>query len=92
MARHRVTATESLKAPADVVDRVLADSETWFLVEPAGAGCSVTIGTDFHGRGGMIGKVERWLPNRILPPIYAEELAASTGTLRISAAVESNGF
>lgn len=137
MSRHRVTATATLRAPADAVYRVLADyrehhprilpsvfsnfvvhergvgagtrigfdlkvmgmtrhyegvvsepepgrrlvesypaegSETWFLVEPAGEGCSVTIGTDFNGRGGVIGKVERWLSNRILHPIYVEEL------------------
>jgi uncharacterized protein YndB with AHSA1/START domain len=137
MSRHRVTATATLKAPADAVYRVLADyrehhprilpsvfsnfvvhergvgagtrigfdlkvmgmtrhyegvvsepepgrrlvesypaedSETWFLVEPAGEGCSVTIGTEFNGRGGVVGKVERWLSNRILHPIYVEEL------------------
>ena len=137
MSRHRVTATATLNAPADVVYRVLADyrdhhprilpavfrnfvvhergvgagtrigfdlrvlgmtrhyegvvsepepgrrlvesypaedSETWFLVEPAGRGSSVTIGTDFNGRSGIMGKVERWLSNRILHPIYVEEL------------------
>lgn len=138
MVRHRLTASATVNAPADVVYRVLADyqqhhprilpdvfhsfvvhergvgsgtrigfdlkvmgmtrhyegvvsepepgrrlvesypaedSETWFLVEPAAGGCSVTIGTDFNGRGGIMGKVERWLSNRILHPIYVEELA-----------------
>ena len=137
MSRHRVTATATLRAPADAVYRVLADyrehhprilpsvfsnfvvhergvgagtrigfdlkvmgmtrhyegvvsepepgrrlvesypaedSETWFQVEPAGEGCSVTIGTDFNGRGGILGKIERWMSNRILHPIYVEEL------------------
>jgi uncharacterized protein YndB with AHSA1/START domain len=137
MSRHRITATASLRAPADAVYRVLADyrehhprilpavfsnfvvherdvgagtrmgfdlkvmgmtrhyegivsepepgrrlvesypaedSETWFLVEPVGEGCSVTIGTDFNGRSGLLGKIECWLSNRILHPIYVEEL------------------
>jgi uncharacterized protein YndB with AHSA1/START domain len=137
VARHRITATATVKAPADVVYRVLADyrqhhprilpavfsnfvvhergvgagtrigfdlkvmgmtrhyegvvsepepgrrlvesypaedSETWFLVEPVEEGCSVTIGTDFNGRSGILGKVERWLSNKILHPIYVEEL------------------
>jgi uncharacterized protein YndB with AHSA1/START domain len=137
MSRHHVTATATLRAPADAVYRVLADyrehhprilpsvfsnfvvhergvgagtrigfdlkvmgmtrhyegvvsepepgrrlvesypaedSETWFQVEPAGEGCSVTIGTDFNGRGGILGKIERWMSNRILHPIYVEEL------------------
>ena len=51
------------------------DSETWFLVEPAAGGCAVTIGTDFNGRSGIMGKVERWLSHRILHPIYVEELS-----------------
>ena len=34
----------------------------------------MTIGTDFNGRGGILGKIERWMSNRILHPIYVEEL------------------
>jgi uncharacterized protein YndB with AHSA1/START domain len=50
------------------------DSETSFLVEPAGSGSRVTIATEFNGKGGFAGTVERWLAGRILLPMYADEL------------------
>ena len=49
-------------------------NETWFLVEPSGERCAVTIGTDFNGRSGIAGRVERWMANRTLQPVYVEEL------------------
>ena len=49
-------------------------NETWFLVEPSGEGCTVTIGTDFSGRSGIAGMIERWMAHRLLHPIYVEEL------------------
>lgn len=50
------------------------NSETSFLVEPAGAGCRVTITTEFAGRSGIAGRIERWMIERILRPIYDDEL------------------
>jgi len=50
-------------------------SETSFLVEPAGVGCRVTITTEFDGRSGIAGRIERWMVERILRPIYDDELA-----------------
>jgi hypothetical protein len=50
------------------------DSETSFLVEPAGSGSRVTITTEFNGKSGLAGAIERWFVARILRPIYADEL------------------
>ena len=50
------------------------NSETSFLVEPAGAGSRVTITTEFDGRSGVAGAIERWMTERILQPIYRDEL------------------
>ena len=50
------------------------NSETSFLVEPAGAGSRVTITTEFDGRSGFAGRIERWMIERILRPIYDDEL------------------
>jgi len=49
-------------------------SETSFLVEPAGSGSRVTIATEFNGKGGIAGAVERWFVGLILRPMYADEL------------------
>ena len=58
-----------------LVEKYPADnSETSFLVEPAGAGSRVTITTEFDGRSGIAGRIERWLIERILRPIYDDEL------------------
>jgi hypothetical protein len=50
-------------------------SETSFLVEPSGGGSRVTITTEFTGRSGIAGAIERWMIERILRPIYTDELA-----------------
>ena len=50
-------------------------SQTSFLVEPAGQGCTVTIATEFDARSGVAGIFERWLAGRVLKPLYADELA-----------------
>ena len=58
-----------------LVEKYPADgSETSFLVEPSGAGSRVTIATEFNGRSGLAGAIERWLIERILRPIYTDEL------------------
>ena len=51
-------------------------SATTFIVEPqdGGRAATVTFLTEVPGRGGIAGRIERWLANRILQPIYAEEL------------------
>ncbi len=51
-------------------------SATTFIVEPqdGGRAATVTFLTEIPGRGGVAGRIERWLTNRILQPIYAEEL------------------
>jgi len=49
-------------------------SETSFLVEPAGPGSRVTIATEFNGKGGIAGAIERWFAGRLLRPMYADEL------------------
>lgn len=48
---------------------------TRFRVEPVEAGgrTRVTITTEL-GRGGIAGAIERWLVERMLRPVYAEEL------------------
>jgi len=52
------------------------DSVTTFIVEPydGGRAATVTFRTEMPGRGGLAGRVERWLTNRVLQPIYSEEL------------------
>jgi hypothetical protein len=50
-------------------------SQTSFLVEPSGTGSRVTITTEFEGRSGVAGAIERWMIERILRPIYTDELA-----------------
>ena len=50
------------------------NSETWFRIDPAPGGCTVTIGTEFDGRDGLPGRLERWMAGLILRPIYADEL------------------
>lgn len=52
------------------------ESVTTFIVEPKNGGrsASVTFRTDIPSRGGIAGRIERWLANKALQPIYAEEL------------------
>lgn len=51
-------------------------SVTTFTVEPQPGGqCRVTIATDTTVRDGIGGKLEGWLINRLLRPIYEKELA-----------------
>jgi hypothetical protein len=49
---------------------------TTFLVEPVGggAGARVTISTDFETRGGLAGRVARFLMTRLLRPVYVREI------------------
>ena len=49
---------------------------TSFTVEPQpNQQCRVTIVTETTVRDGLLGKVEGWLTNRLLQPIYGAELA-----------------
>lgn len=50
--------------------------ETTFTVAPgrSGSECGVTITTKMNSRTGIIGKIERYMIERILRPIYKEEL------------------
>ena len=61
-----------------LVERYTAPSAsaTTFIVEPqdGGRAATVTFLTEMPGRGGVAGRIERWVMNRILQPIYAEEL------------------
>ncbi len=52
------------------------ESVTTFVVEPRNDGHSATVTfiTEIPGRGGIVGRFERWLANRVLQRIYAEEL------------------
>lgn len=52
------------------------ESVTTFIVEPKDEGRSamVTFVTEIPGRGGFADRIARWVANRILQPIYAEEL------------------
>lgn len=51
-------------------------SVTSFTVDPQpGATCRVTIVTETTVRDGIGGKIEGWLTNRLLQPIYEKELA-----------------
>ena len=50
-------------------------SVTTFTVEPAGTGARVTIATEFLApRGGLRGRVERWVIARTLPKMYRAEM------------------
>lgn len=52
-----------------------APSVTTFIVNDAGAASDVTITTDFEtGRSGLAGLIERFLVERLVPPMYREEL------------------
>ncbi len=49
---------------------------TSFTVDPQPGGqCRVTIATETAVRDGIGGKIEGWLANRLLQPIYVKELA-----------------
>jgi hypothetical protein len=48
---------------------------TTFIVEPANAGASsVTITTDMHIRDGFSGRIQAFIAERFLRPLYLEEL------------------
>jgi len=48
---------------------------TTFIIEPAGPDASVvTITTDLHVAGGLMGKVQGFFARRLLGPLYVEEL------------------
>jgi hypothetical protein len=53
-----------------------SDGITTFTVEPAGGGSesTVTIRTEMSARGGISGRIERWILTRVLEPMYREEL------------------
>jgi hypothetical protein len=52
-----------------------APSVTTFTVEPEGDGARVTIATEFTtARGGVLGRIERFLTRTIVPPMYREEI------------------
>ena len=61
--------------------RVLSESDptagtrTVFTVMPVAAGCRVRMETTWQSGRGVSGLLERWLAPRVLPPVYAEELA-----------------
>jgi hypothetical protein len=74
-ARARVTEP----APGRVLMETIPESNivTTFTVVPdaGGAGCEVTIATEFPDRGGLLGAIERALVGRSLPRVYRKELA-----------------
>jgi len=48
---------------------------TTFIIEPAGANDSVvTISTDLHLPGGLLGNLKGFFSGRLLRPLYVEEL------------------
>jgi len=49
-------------------------TETTFTVVPVGPGCEVTITTKMKTRTGIPGKIERFLMERFLRPLFKEEL------------------
>jgi len=49
------------------------DSRTTFTVEPASTGSTVTIRTELTSRGGITGRLERFLSTRFLLGLYHEE-------------------
>jgi len=49
-------------------------SRTIFTVEPATPGSTVTIRTELTSRGGLTGRLERFLSRRFLLGLYREEL------------------
>lgn len=51
------------------------DSRTTFTIEPAPSGSTVTIRTELTSRGGLGGRLERWLSMRFLRRVYREELS-----------------
>ena len=53
-----------------------AGSVTRFTVDPRDNGqqAYVTIATDLKARGGVFGKVQGWMTERLLRPIYVQEL------------------
>lgn len=61
--------------------RVLVESNdngyvTTFTVDPKSERSSeVTIATEFTGRGGVLGSLERWFAFRLLEPVYHRELS-----------------
>jgi hypothetical protein len=66
-------------------------STTTFTVDPSGDGfCTrLTIVTDFNARGGLLGRIERWIAASILRRIYAEELRLLA---EYAQAMESHGL
>jgi hypothetical protein len=53
-----------------------SDSVTTFIVEPGGKATEavVTIRTEMTHRGGLAGAIEKFITERVLRPMYAEEL------------------
>jgi len=49
-------------------------SRTTFTVDPAASGSTVTIRTELTSRGGLGGRIERFLSTRFLKRLYREEL------------------
>jgi hypothetical protein len=69
----RATVTEP--EPGKLVETIAATGMvTSFTVESAGDRTRVTISTDFPTRGGLLGRVERFLITRALRPVYVRQI------------------
>ena len=67
----RATVTE----PGKLVETIAATGMvTSFTVDSAGDRARVTISTGFQTRGGLLGRVERFLITRALRPVYVRQI------------------
>ena len=75
MRRYEGVVTEPVPGKRLIESYPSQHGETSFDIEPDGAGCRITIATDFEVRSGLAGAIERWLSSRLLRRLYADELA-----------------
>lgn len=66
---------------------VAGDGVTSFTVTPRGERCHLLIATTWEGKGGVLGRIERFMAARLLLPLYRDELARIDRYAREQAAV-----